>query len=196
MPARAFAAPINREVNGVPQVLHFGASVRNSPSWRRSAVLSLRKYRKRRTRGRSPSYQCARPSRGRIGDEDTFWGLEAATLWGPFALQGEYAQLDVDLPGGASSAPIRHSRANPATATTPDFLTPQFIRRSDPTFTGWYVEGSWFFGGHKTYEEDGRWGRPKIYNPDVPRQWRLGRLAVRRQVSMSSTMSDNGSTST
>ena len=38
---------------------------------------------------------------GRIGDEDTFWGLEAATLWGPFSLQGEYAHLDVDLPSGA-----------------------------------------------------------------------------------------------
>ena len=37
---------------------------------------------------------------GRIGDEDTFWGLEAAALWGPFSLQGEYAQLDVDLPTG------------------------------------------------------------------------------------------------
>src|SRR5262245_64292140 len=22
-----------------------------------------------------------------------------------------------------------------------------------------------FFGGHKTYEEDGRWGRPVIYHP-------------------------------
>ena len=40
-----------------------------------------------------------------------------------------------------------------------------FIGVPDPDFTGWYVEGSWFFGGHKTYEEEGRWGRPKIYNP-------------------------------
>ena len=39
----------------------------------------------------------------RVGSatEDTFWGLEAATLWGPFSLQGEYAHLDVDLPNGA-----------------------------------------------------------------------------------------------
>ena len=77
----------------------FGASVRNSPRWRRSAVLC--QYRKRRTCRRSPSYQFPRPHRRSIGEDDTFWGLEAAALWGPFALQGEYAQLDVDLPGGA-----------------------------------------------------------------------------------------------
>src|SRR5262245_41216451 len=40
-----------------------------------------------------------------------------------------------------------------------------FVGIPDPTFTGWYVEGSWFFGGHKTYEKVGRWGRPKIDNP-------------------------------
>ena len=40
-----------------------------------------------------------------------------------------------------------------------------FVGVPDPTFTGWYIEGSWFFGGHKTYEDDGRWGRPKVNNP-------------------------------
>ena len=158
---RVFAAPINRELNGVTQVLFFGASVRN-----------------RQAGDDQPFFQYGNDARaadlhltnapvrtGSIGDEDTFWGLEAATLWGPFALQGEYAQIDVDLPGGALI------RANPpatgllAGAPNP-FVTPQAVRNvPDPTFTGWYVEGSWFFGGHKTYEEDGRWGRPKIYNP-------------------------------
>ena len=158
---RVFAAPINRELNGVTQVLFFGASVRN-----------------RQAGDDQPFFQYGNDARaadlhltnapvrtGSIGDEDTFWGLEAATLWGPFALQGEYAQIDVNLPGGALI------RANPpapgllATAPNP-FVTPQAVRNvPDPTFTGWYVEGSWFFGGHKTYEEDGRWGRPKIDNP-------------------------------
>ena len=158
---RVFAAPINRELNGVTQVLFFGASVRN-----------------RQAGDDQPFFQYGNDARaadlhltnapvrtGSIGDEDTFWGLEAATLWGPFALQGEYAQIDVNLPGGALI------RANPpatgllATAPNP-FVTPQAVRNvPDPTFTGWYVEGSWFFGGHKTYEEEGRWGRPKIDNP-------------------------------
>ena len=34
----------------------------------------------------------------------------------------------------------------------------------DPTYKGWYVEGSWFFGGHKTYEE-GPVGSPEVNNP-------------------------------
>ena len=107
---RAFVAPINREVNGVPQVLFFGASVRN-----------------RQAGDDQPFFQYGNDARaadlhltnapvrtGSIGDEDTFWGLEAATLWGPFALQGEYAQIDVDLPGGALHPRQPASRARPA----------------------------------------------------------------------------------
>ena len=102
----------------------------------------------------APSVTC------RIGDEDTFWGLEAAALWGPFALQGEYAQLDVELPTG------NFIRGNPpfAPGQLASVANP-FIGDPDPTFNGWYIEGSWFFGGHKTYEDDGRWGRPKVDNP-------------------------------
>ena len=97
---------------------------------------------------------------GRIGDEDTFWGLEAAALWGPFSLQGEYAQLDVDLPTG------QFVRGGPPFAANQlGLVANRFVDDPDPTFNGWYIEGSWFFGGHKTYEEDGRWGRPKIDNP-------------------------------
>ena len=58
-----------------------------------------------------------------------------------------------------SSAPIRQRAGLLTTASNPLFGVP------DPTFTGWYVEGSWFFGGHKTYEDEGNWGRPKINNP-------------------------------
>ena len=154
---RAFAAPINREVNGVPQVLFFGASVRN-----------------RQAGDDQPFFQYGNDARaadlhltnapirtGSIGDEDTFWGLEAATLWGPFALQGEYAQTRC-RPARRRAYPRQSARG--WTASHRANRTP-FIGVPDPTFTGWYVEGSWFFGGHKTYEEEGRWGRPKIYNP-------------------------------
>jgi len=153
--ARGFVAPINREVNGVTQVLHFGASVRT-----------------REVGDDQPFYQYGNSARGadlhlanapvltgRIGDEDTFWGLEAAALWGPFSLQGEYAQLEVDLPGGAFIP------SNPPAAGKLNTTANPFLGIPDPTFSGWYVEGSWFFGGHKTYEEDGKWGRPKIKNP-------------------------------
>ena len=40
-----------------------------------------------------------------------------------------------------------------------------FVGVPDPDYTGWYVEGSWFFGGHKNYDEEGRWGRPTVNNP-------------------------------
>jgi phosphate-selective porin OprO/OprP len=153
--ARAFVAPINRETNGVPQVLHFGASVRTREAGDDQPYFQYGNN----ARGTDLHLANAPSVTGRIGDEDTFWGLEAAGLWGPLALQGEYGQLDVDLPGGP------FIRSNPpgagllTTASNPLFGVP------DPTFTGWYLEGSWFFGGHKTYEDDGRWGRPKINNP-------------------------------
>jgi len=150
---RAFAAPINREVNGVPQVLFFGASVRNRQAGDDQPFFIYGPN----ARGADLHLANAPIRTGNIGDEDTFWGLEAAGLWGPFAIQGEYGQLDVDLPGGTF---IRNS----GSAGTPRAFNP-FIGVSDPTFTGWYVEGSYFLGGHKTYEEDGRWGRPKVDNP-------------------------------
>jgi phosphate-selective porin OprO/OprP len=97
---------------------------------------------------------------GRIGEEDTFWGLEAAALWGPFSVQGEYAQLDVDLPSGAFI-----STNPPGTGLLASSPNP-FIGVPDPgNFDGWYVEAGWFFGGHKTYSHEGKWDRPVVDNP-------------------------------
>jgi phosphate-selective porin OprO and OprP len=153
--ARGFVAPINRETNGVPQVLHFGASVRNREAGDDQPLFQYGNN----ARGADLHLTNAPVLTGRIGDEDTFWGVEGATLWGPFAFQGEYGQLDVNLPGGA------FVRSNPPGAGRLASATNPFIGIPDPTFTGWYIEGSWFFGGHKTYEEDGRWGRPVVYHP-------------------------------
>jgi phosphate-selective porin OprO/OprP len=154
--ARAFAAPINRETNGVPQVLHFGASVRTRDAGNDQPFFQYGNN----ARGADLHLANAPSVTGRIGDQDTFWGLEGAALWGPFALQGEYAQLDVDLPTG------EFIRGNPpfAPGQLSKVVNP-FIGDPNPTFNGWYIEGSWFFGGHKTYEDDGRWGRPKVDNP-------------------------------
>jgi phosphate-selective porin OprO/OprP len=153
--ARAFVVPINREINELPQVLHFGASVRNREAGNDQPFFQYGNN----ARGADLHLTNAPVLTGRIGDEDTFWGLEAAALWGPLAVQGEYGQLDVDLPGGAFVPSNPPGRGRLASAANP------FIGDPDPTFNGWYVEGSWFFGGHKTYEQAGRWGRPVIYNP-------------------------------
>jgi len=92
--ARATVAPINRQVNGVNQVLHFGASVRTRDSGNDQPLFQYT------ARGADLHLANNTINSGRIGDSDTFWGLEAASLWGPFSLQGEYGHLDVDLPSG------------------------------------------------------------------------------------------------
>ena len=101
--ARATVAPINRQVNGVNQVLHFGASVRTREIGDDQPLLQYTQ------RGADFNLANNAVNTGRIGKEDTFWGLEAATLWGPFSLQGEYAHLDVDLPNSALIPPIRRA---------------------------------------------------------------------------------------
>ena len=93
--ARGTVAPINREVNGVNQVLHFGGSVRTRDVGNDQPFLQYQ--------ARAADLFLANRfvNTNRIGDSDTFWGLEAAGVWGPLSVQGEYAQLDVDLPTGA-----------------------------------------------------------------------------------------------
>lgn len=149
--ARGSVAPINREVNGLPQVLAFGGSVRTRDVGDDAAYLQYR------ARGADFHMTNFALSSGRVSEGDTFWGLEAAALVGPISLQGEYGHLDVDLPGGTF---IRNNSA----AGTPTAPNP-FIGIPDPEQTGWYIEGGWFFGGHKTYNKEGRWDRPKIDNP-------------------------------
>jgi phosphate-selective porin OprO/OprP len=51
-------------------------------------------------------------------DHTLKWGLEAATVMGPFSLQGEYMSVNNDIDGG-----------------------------SNPKFSGWYAYGSWFITG-------------------------------------------------
>ena len=148
--ARAGWAPINRETNGVLQVLHIGGSYRLREAGDDQPYFQYGPN----ARGADLHMANAPINTGRIGEEDRFWGLEAAGLWGPFAIQGEYARLNVDLPGGSL---IRSNNS----VGTPQAQNP-FIGVPDPEYTGWYIEGSWFFGGHKTYEDEGVWGRPVV----------------------------------
>jgi phosphate-selective porin OprO/OprP len=133
----------------VPQVLHFGASARNRQAGNDQPLFAYGNETGQTTRAAELRLTNAPVVTGRIGEEDTFWGLEAAALWGPLSLQGEYGQLDVDLPG---SAFVRNNPPGPGQLTT---IANPFIGVPNPTFNAWYVEGSWFFGGHKTYEQGG-----------------------------------------
>ena len=116
--ARATVAPINRQVNGVNQVLHFGASVRTREIGDDQPLLQYTQ------RGADFNLANNMINTGSIGEEDTFWGLEAATLWGPFSLQGEYSHLDVDLPterphsGQSAGAGQLSTAANPFISST------------------------------------------------------------------------------
>ena len=40
-----------------------------------------------------------------------------------------------------------------------------FFGITSPEYNGWYVTGTWFFGGHKNYNKEGKWDRPTIDNP-------------------------------
>jgi phosphate-selective porin OprO and OprP len=158
--ARATLAPINNRVGIDSHVLHFGASVRTRDVGEDQPLLTYRA----RCNDLHMTNFCvntgnAAPGLGGIGDGDTFWGLEAATLWGPFSAQGEYGHLNVDLPGGAFIA--SNPPKSPFLNTSPN----PFVGVPNPDFSGWYVQGAWFFGGRQTYDNEGKWGRPAIPNP-------------------------------
>jgi phosphate-selective porin OprO/OprP len=156
--ARGTVAPINRQVNGVNQVLHFGASVRTREIGDDQPLIQYTQ--------RGADFNLANNviNTGRIGKEDTFWGLEAAGLWGPFSIQGEYSHLDVDLPTSPLIGANPPGSAQLTTAANP-FISPTGVRTPSPEYDGWYVTGTWFFGGHKNYNKEGKWDRPSIDNP-------------------------------
>ena len=65
-------------------------------------------------------------------DNTVKWGVEAATVWGPFSAQAEYIAVDNDVSGG-----------------------------NDPEFNGWYAYGSWFITGESRAYKKGKFGRVK-----------------------------------
>ena len=75
---------------------------------------------------------------GGIGDSDTQIALEGAWLAGPFSLQGEYANIDIDRTNGL-----------------------------EQTATAYYIAASWFVTGEKRNLEvkKGEFGRTKILSP-------------------------------
>lgn len=144
--ARITLAPINREVNGVHQVVHLGASWRqreNAEHLRAEDTLDPFADQFFRYRARGADFHLADRfvSTPQIFDKDTFWGVEGAVIWGPWHVVGEYTQLEGNV-------------------------SPLFVG-SDPTYDGWYLETGWFITGETRSYKDGEFGRIKVKNPVV-----------------------------
>lgn len=154
---RGTVAPINRDVNGVHQVLHVGASYRQRDAGTLNDcdgvsglqfcgsddVSTLYQYRARVADLHLADRFVDTPQ---FADEDDMWHLETAFVWGPFSMQGEYAQLE------ASGVKVFED----------DRVTPV-----DPTYDGWYVDASWYLTGEtRNYEgATGEFGRTKVKRP-------------------------------
>jgi phosphate-selective porin OprO/OprP len=170
---RGTVAPINREVNGVHQVVHLGASFRHRDAGTLNVcsprgdfeddgdddgngsfcansdgdgVSALFQY---RARGADLHLADAFVDTPQFAQEDNLWHLEAAFVWGPFSMQGEYAELEAEGARFANEGfPVPRTPVN-------------------PTYTGWYVDASWYLTGEtRTYEaSEGIFGRTKVKNP-------------------------------
>jgi phosphate-selective porin OprO/OprP len=173
---RGTIAPINREVNGVNQVVHFGASYRH----RDAGTLNACAARDPDTGNGSACFDSFDDDVGsalyqyrtvaadlhladrlidtpQFSDADDLWHLEAAFVWGPFSMQGEYAQLEAN--GVGFDVSELDDDPPPAAVTSVDPV--------NPTYTGWYVDASLYLTGEtRTYEADtGEFGRPKVKRP-------------------------------
>ena len=85
-------------------------------------------------------------------DRDWFYGIEAAGIYGPLSLQGEFAQIRPDVNDG-----------------------------SDPTFSGWYASASYFLTGEsRNYKANkGQFGRVKPRRSVTNGGWGAWELATR-----------------
>jgi phosphate-selective porin OprO/OprP len=151
--ARATWAPINGDRDGRHTVLHLGASWRTrhgAEDLRANPIPANDQLFRYRAHGADLHLADRFVATPQIFDQDTFWGLETAVVWGPLSLQAEYAQLHADLASG-------------------------FVGAS-PTYNGWYVEGSWYLTGETRTYKEGEFGRPKVLRPVYeggPGAWQL-----------------------
>ena len=182
--ARAYATPINRETNGLPQVLHFGGSVRTRHAGDDQPFFAYGNESGNATRAAELRLTNSPVVTGRIGEEDTFWGLEAAGLWGPFSLQGEYAQLNVDLPGGSLIRANPPSRTNPATGTTRASCQrcESIFGHTGPNVYRLVRRGQLVLRRPQNLRARRQMGQAEDLQSHVPRQWWMGCFAGRRQV--------------
>ncbi len=136
--ARVTAAPINRE----GEVLHLGASWRSrggATDLRCNPMAANDQFFTYGARGADLHLASRFIATPAIFNKDTFYGLEAAYVWGPWSIQGEYGQLKGDI-------------------------DERFVG-NDPTYWGFYVEASWFLTGETRPYKFGEFTRQKILNP-------------------------------
>ena len=100
-------------------------------------------------------------------DQDLFWGVEGAGVWGAVSIQGEYTMLNVDF--------------EDSTGGLGAFLPGQDFDMAGPNFGGWYIGGSVFLTGEsRTYKAaKGAFDRIKVKNPVHDGGWGAWELAVR-----------------
>jgi phosphate-selective porin OprO/OprP len=151
---RGTIAPINNDTS----VVHLGASYRhrNAGTLRDTAQAELLRYRARGADLHLADRFVATPH---IGEDDDMFVLEGAVVYKRFSVQGEYAQLETDIP----------------VAIAPGV---------SPTYNGWYVEGSIFLTDDmRNYEADeGAFGRVKPKNPLGEGGWGAWQIAGRYDV--------------
>lgn len=136
--ARVTVAPINEDAH----VLHLAGSWRQrhgATGDRADPVPDNDQFFLYRARGADLHLANRFISSPQIFNGDTFWGLEAAYVWGPWSVQGEYGQLNGDI-------------------------AKEFVG-VDPTYWGYYVEASWFITGETRPYKFGEFTRQKVLNP-------------------------------
>lgn len=83
-------------------------------------------------------------------DSDLLYGVEAAGVFGPFSIEGEYMRVDTNGYDNTTTGPV----GDP-------------LNTNDPSFHGWHVDASVFLTGEsRTYKGDkGAFDRVKVANP-------------------------------
>ncbi len=130
--------------------LHVGASIRH----RELSDGEGARYRQRPQSHLAANRYISADFRGTdIGDaeSDTFWGLEAAGIMGPFSLQSEYAVLSVSRIG----------------------------RDQNARLSGGYISASYFITGESRSYKKGKIGRTKVKSPVSEGGMGAWQLAVR-----------------
>jgi len=133
---RGTIAPINTDST----VMHLGASYRhrNAGTLEDTGAADLIRY---RARGADLHLADRFIATSTIGEDDDMFVLEGAFVYNRFSVQGEYAQLETNLPSTVANV--------------------------SPTYDGWYVSGSLFLTDDmRNYKADvGGFGRQKVSNP-------------------------------
>ena len=134
---RGTVAPINNDTT----VVHLGASYRHRDAGTPKADPGDAPFRYR-ARGADLHLADRFVNTGHIGEDDDMFNLEGAFVWKRFSAQGEYAQLESNIPRNIAPG-------------------------VSPTYDGYYIEGSIFLTDDmRNYEADeGAFGRVKPKNP-------------------------------